>query len=163
SSTLSLLIERSTFNSNNAGGNGGGAFATSSPTRPVTITNSTFSANSANTNGGGLFAPGVGTTITHSTIVGNVTNGRLSTSAGGLAASSTIIHHTIVADNFKSGGTTRSDIGGTVNSTSSYNLISDGAGSGLTNNSNGNQLGTTASPINPMLGPLQNNGGPTLT
>ena len=35
--------------------------------------------------------------------------------------------------------------------------------SGISNGSNGNLIGTAAAPINPMLGPLQNNGGPTKT
>jgi hypothetical protein len=40
----------------------------------------------------------------------------------------------------------------------------DGSGStGLVNSVNGNQVGTTLNPINPRLGPLQNNGGPTQT
>jgi hypothetical protein len=33
----------------------------------------------------------------------------------------------------------------------------------MSNGSNGDQVGTTGSPINPQLGPLANNGGPTMT
>ena len=45
-----------------------------------------------------------------------------------------------------------------------FNLIGDGTGStGFTNGVNNDQVGTTAAPINPMLGPLQNNGGQTFT
>src|SRR5262249_61552539 len=33
----------------------------------------------------------------------------------------------------------------------------------LTNGVNGNQVGTRANPIDPLLGPLQDNGGPTQT
>jgi hypothetical protein len=43
------------------------------------------------------------------------------------------------------------------------NLVEDGTGSNLTNGMNGNIVGTTANPIDPLLGPLTNNGGPTLT
>ena len=47
---------------------------------------------------------------------------------------------------------------------SSYNLVGDGTGSvGLTNGVNNNQVGSGASPINPQLGPLADNGGPTFT
>jgi hypothetical protein len=42
------------------------------------------------------------------------------------------------------------------------NLDTDGS-SGLVNGVNGDQVGTSASPIDPKLGPLQNNGGPTET
>src|SRR5262249_34310098 len=44
------------------------------------------------------------------------------------------------------------------------NLIGDGTGmTGLVNGVNGNQVGTAANPIDPRLGPLADNGGPTLT
>jgi hypothetical protein len=44
-----------------------------------------------------------------------------------------------------------------------FNLIGDGRGSGITN-TNGNQVGNVSpntSPIDPRLGPLVDNGGPT--
>jgi predicted outer membrane repeat protein len=47
--------------------------------------------------------------------------------------------------------------------TSQFNLIGDGTGSTLTNGSHGNQVGTTASPIDPGLNALANYGGPTQT
>jgi hypothetical protein len=41
---------------------------------------------------------------------------------------------------------------------SSYNLIGDGTGmSGISNGELGNQVGTGASPIDPELGPLDDN------
>jgi hypothetical protein len=50
--------------------------------------------------------------------------------------------------------------------TASHNLLGDGTGSNLAPanpDTNGNLVGTSAQPINPMLGPLANNGGPTQT
>jgi hypothetical protein len=46
-----------------------------------------------------------------------------------------------------------------------YNLlgISDGGCSGLTNGVNGDQVGTSSSPLVPLLDPLRDYGGPTLT
>ena len=45
-----------------------------------------------------------------------------------------------------------------------YNLLGTNAGcSGLTNGMNGDQVGTASAPFNPLLGPLQDNGGPTYT
>ena len=56
------------------------------------------------------------------------------------------------------------DVYGPLNSSSSFNLIGDGTGlTGLTPFTDGNLIGTASAPINPLLGPLQNNGGPTLT
>ncbi len=43
-----------------------------------------------------------------------------------------------------------------------FSLIGDGSGSGITN-TNGNQVGSASVPIDPKLGPLANNGGPTRT
>src|SRR5206468_2696648 len=50
-----------------------------------------------------------------------------------------------------------------------HNLIGQNTGTGtsgcagFTNGTNGNLVGTAATPIDPTLGPLANNGGPTLT
>ena len=44
-----------------------------------------------------------------------------------------------------------------------YNLIGDGSGGTGLVTGNGNQVGTAASPIDPLLGLLQDNGGPTFT
>jgi hypothetical protein len=43
-----------------------------------------------------------------------------------------------------------------------FSLIGKGGGSGISN-TNGNQVGTSGSPIDPRIGPLANNGGPTRT
>jgi hypothetical protein len=69
------------------------------------------------------------------------------------------IQNTIVATNAAS--TADSDIDGTVTS-EGYNLVGDGTGSSGFSAA-GDQVGTTADPINPRLGVLQNNGGPTAT
>jgi hypothetical protein len=51
-----------------------------------------------------------------------------------------------------------------VDSSSGYNLIGNGSGmTGITNGTNGNQVGTSSSPINPLLAALGNYGGPTQT
>jgi hypothetical protein len=43
-------------------------------------------------------------------------------------------------------------------------LIGNGAGCYIANGGNGNLVGGKGNPvINPLLGPLQNNGGPTMT
>jgi hypothetical protein len=55
------------------------------------------------------------------------------------------------------------DCNGTVLS-SGYNLVGDGSGClGFTNSVKGDQIGASAAPIDPRLGPLADSGGPTLT
>src|SRR5439155_20661327 len=78
-------------------------------------------------------------------------------------SSTVTLHNTIVADNFEgSGTTTENDIiasNGAVDASSANNLIGTGGSGGLTNGTNGNQVGVA----NPLLGPLTDNGGPTKT
>jgi hypothetical protein len=50
-----------------------------------------------------------------------------------------------------------------VDGGSTYNLIGDGSGSGISDGSNGNQVGSAAVPLDPVLAPLGNYGGPTQT
>ena len=44
-----------------------------------------------------------------------------------------------------------------------YNVLGVGDGSGIVNGVNGNQVGSLAAPLDPLLGPLADNGGPTFT
>ena len=60
-------------------------------------------------------------------------------------------------------GLSADDIQGAV-ATSSHDLIGANSSlSGISNGVNGNLVGTADSPIDPRLGPLQDNGGPTWT
>jgi hypothetical protein len=135
-----LTVSNSTLSGNSAWSDGGGIYPFG--TRPVTLTNVTFTANRANTSGG---------------------SGR----GGGLfvAAGLPVLHNTLIAGNFRGAtGTTRDDVYGALDSAGDNNLIGDGTGmTGLSDGVNGNQVGTAAAPIDPLLGPLQDNGGPTLT
>ena len=74
--------------------------------------------------------------------------------------------NTIVAGNFETDGELNSpDIAGAV-ATADHNLVGNANGStGIVNGVNGNIVGGTAGGpvINALLGPLQNNGGPTQT
>jgi hypothetical protein len=104
----------------------------------VTLTNSTLSNNYASLSVGGLSGGG---TIMNSTISGN--------SGGGISSSGGEIGNTILNNN------SGFNIRGTITS-QGYNLSSDDGGGNLT--APGDQINT-----DPMLGPLQNNGGRTLT
>src|SRR6185295_18058222 len=135
------------------------------------ITNSTVSGNNANVNGGGLAATvGTTSTLTNVTVTDNrADNDNNGTGgAGGIASFGTMtLKNTILAGNFNEDGPTDASDdanGSTFDPASSHNLIGNGDGTtGITNGVNNNQVGTGASPIDPQLGPLANNGGPTQT
>jgi Bacterial Ig-like domain (group 3)/Pectate lyase superfamily protein/Fibronectin type III domain len=143
-----LLVTDSTVSGNSAGSNGGGIFNQSSM---LSVGDSTLSGNSAQS-GGGIFNSH-GTLITaDATVSGNsaaVTGGGIFSTAG---ANSTL-NGTIIASS------TPGDLYGTFKG--SYNLISDG--SGRLSSLHHNILGTTSSPIDAMLAPLGDFGGPTET
>jgi hypothetical protein len=140
-----LTVNQSTLSSNtsnSAGGGGGGIYNYGS----AVIINSTLSSNgTSGTSGGGIFNnPAGNLTISNSTLANNFAG-----SGGGIFGTATAsLKNSIVANN--SGG----DCGGTLTS-NGYNVSSDGScnfnGPGDMNNTN------------PLLGPLQNNGGPTQT
>jgi len=140
-----LTISNSTVSANGANGqhdgqpwgHGGGIVGS------VTFNNSTLSGNYANLSAGGIEGSG---SITNSTISGN-SNGGLSVT-GALEIGNTILKAGASGPNI-------SNNGGTVTS-HGYNLSSDDAGGYLTGP--GDQINT-----DPLLGLLQNNGGPTAT
>jgi predicted outer membrane repeat protein len=117
----------------------------------LAVTNSTFSGNSADFGAGGISNFGT-LTVTDSTLSGN-TGGI----GGGIFAAGAIIRNTLLAGNRASFAP---DVGGSVAS-QGHNLIGDGSGgSGFADT---DLVGTAANPIDPRLGPLQDNGGPTQT
>jgi hypothetical protein len=133
----------------------------------LTISNSTLSGNSAAgglglDSGGGIYNDSGTLTVINSTISGNTAVGPGMAIGGGIAinAGSVTLTNTIVAGNT---GVTVADVSGTVTQ-ADHDLIGNGDGSmGLVNGQNGNQVGTTATPVSPKLGPLQDNGSPTQT
>ncbi len=177
-SGVTANITNSTISGNTASvtggglGNGGG-ISTTGNQGTINITNSTVSGNRADNNGGGAFwvTPGGSTgnvTLTNVTISNNTAdNDNNGAGAGGgfaQSASAVTLRNTVVAGNFNSTSAVRDDISGAAVASSAYNLIGDGTGSsGLVNGVNNNQVGSGASPINPLLGALANNGGPTET
>jgi uncharacterized repeat protein (TIGR01451 family) len=168
-----LTISNCTFTGNDAVGDEGGAIDTEDGT--LFVVNSTISGNTAATDGGGLLNCGSSvTTLVNVTVTNNRADadGDTTGDGGGIAQVSSnaiTLHNTIVAGNSKGTGSTADDFfvlpGSAVNSASSNNLIGADTGhiGGLTNGNHGNQIGTSASPINPLLGALADNGGPTKT
>ncbi|OYV94976.1 MAG: hypothetical protein B7Z73_02600, partial [Planctomycetia bacterium 21-64-5] len=150
-------------------GDGGGVVLGNSAV--ATIVDSTIANNSAAGRGGGIdFRNGSSALISDSTISGNSATGD-SAGGGGIDNSSTFpvsLANTIVAGNSVSGsGSSDPDVAGNF-ATTDHDLIGIiGDASGFTDNSaaaiNGNLVGTAASPIDPKLGPLEDNGGLTQT
>ena len=140
-----VTITDCTISGNFSAPGGGGIFGTHTS---LTVANSTISGNSTARNGGGISVSG-GLVIENSTISGNS-----GTSGGGIYnTSSLIVRNTIL--NVGASGENIFNDGGTVTSLG-YNLSSDDAGGYLTGP--GDQIN-----IDPLLGPLRDNGGPTFT
>ena len=147
--------------SGNIAGDGGGAIYNQGGT--LNLTNSTLASNFAQTAGGGGQGGGIrnnlGTvSILNSTIAGNTADqggGIYHSNGGGVT-----VQNSIIAQNTSASGP---DLNGTFTS-SGFNLIGNSsASSGFTNGTNNDQVGSATSPINPLLGSLLDNGGPTFT
>jgi hypothetical protein len=186
-STGTVTVTGSTISGNSSGGVGGGIY---NNTGIINVTGSTLSNNSTSFNGGGIHNNGAGTiNVTSSTISGNhagssgsggglnfsnaggagqgiitssTITGNTANTGGGIAVVSGIsvtIKNTIIAGN--TANNSSKDISGPLTS-GGYNLIGNNTGGSITPTT-GDQIGTAGSPINPLLGPLQNNGGLTFT
>lgn len=137
----------------------------------LTLSNSTISGNSFSTgfgggapisNGGGIANLNGGTlSVAISTIAGNDTNGTNGCGGGIYIAtgSNASVRSTIVAINTAATGP---DVCGPLTS-QDFNLIGNNSGANITNPQSSDQIGTSIAPIDPLLGPLQYNGGPTFT
>jgi len=152
----SLTLINSTLNGNISNDDGGGIYTWRGT---MTLTNSTVSDNHVPADGGGIYNNSTATTITNSTISLNGAE-----DGGGIfyEAGLVTLMNTIVAGNTSSDD--GPDIDGPLTTDSSYNLIGNGLDViGVADGVNGNQVGTNQNPIDPRLGQLQDNGGPTQT
>jgi hypothetical protein len=158
-SSGTLTVTNSTFSGNWANylfgvGSGGGIFNEGyDGNATLTVTNSTFSGNYARLIGGGICNDGFGSatlTVSNSTFSGNSaeSGGSGIYNGGSMTIGSTILNAGAWGENIY-------NYNGTVTS-HGYNLSSDNGGVFLT--ATGDQINT-----DPMLGPLQDNGGPTFT
>ncbi len=146
-----LRGERSSIVNNSSRSGGGLSLAFGSDS---TLENATVSQNTASASGGGLYVEG-SLNATSSTIVENSAQPGI---AGVVAeASSTVtLANTIVAKNALD-----DDVSGSFIS-AGHNLIGNaGSASGFA--ATGDQVGGPANVLDPLVGPLQNNGGVTLT
>ncbi len=181
----SLTIEWSTVYNNSCWGNGGGVYGESNQT--TIINNSVINYNEA-THGGGVLIYDGNLFINNSTITNNKTNfGQSNSGGGGIAVhgswgNQTLINNSTISNNEGSlfgggisfdgtyGGemilknsivannnaNTDVDCSGNIHS-SGYNIIGDSTGCSFSSTT-GDQMN-----VDPRLGTLQNNGGPTFT
>lgn len=165
----SVTINRSTFSHNQTSGKGGAICNYAQ----LTLNNCTFTGNTAGTDGGALYTEVLAriggdppayhydpylAALNNCTFSGNAAGG----SGGGVhARSEAKPRNTIAAVN--SATVAGPDVAGSFSSQGS-NLIGKSDGStGFVHGVNGDLVGTAAGPIDPLLGPLQDNGGPTQT
>src|SRR5262249_45813675 len=154
-----VTIAQSSILGNFVKGPGGGS-GSETGQGTLVVVNSTFVGNS---DGGAIFADGPVTTISNCTITGNISTGF----GGGIEVfvGSFTLNNSIVAGDFANNGAPK--FGGTDPDISTTNVSGTGDFVGINSGGLGaltaSHLGTAANPLNPLLGPLQNNGGPTLT
>lgn len=137
----------------------------------LVMVNSTVSGNSTGTPGAGEPGAGIWNASTLSLSNCTVAFNSSSASFGGAgihefnSSAITNLRNSIVARNTNSGQPNGPDLSpGMSYNSQGHNLIGNGENaSGISNGVNGDQVGTTAAPLNPQLGALVNNGGPTLT
>ncbi|MFL5330834.1 MAG: choice-of-anchor Q domain-containing protein [Gemmataceae bacterium] len=156
-----VTINNSLFTGNQSTSDGGGLYFFDDG--DLTVSNSTFSGNTAGGTGGAMYlfeASGSIYRVNNSTVTGNSAG---STGGGiffGSAPANVQMNNTIVAGN-KGSSAAGNDFSTATPVTGDFNVVGDANGSGFTGT--GNLLGTTVSPIDPLLAPLQNNGGKTRT
>lgn len=159
-------ISGTTFSGNQATGDGGAIAAF----HEMTVQNSTFSGNRASGNGGAILSDS-DALIEYTTVTGAQTGGD-----GALNGSITLRSALVAGNADTSTGTGNyPDIAGVIAS-GGYNLIGNVGDYDFSANTTGDQYGDpngttipnsgaveSSAPINPLLGPLANNGGPTPT
>jgi len=153
-------VSASTFTGNLSTNQGG---AISSTGRIAVMFDCTISGNTTTVSGGGLWIGGSGAGL----ILFNTVTGNSALQGAGITNAATIdsLIATLVAGNLGAPGALDILNNGTITDEHN-NLVGDNSGSTLvagSPNANNSYVGTAASPIDPQLGPLANNGGPTLT
>ena len=153
-----LLLINSTISSNTARGNAGiipiGLGGGIADTGPMSVVASTVSGNNSDSTGGvDVRPPAVPTTAPAASLVGSIIAGNvgyLDTSGDGYPD--------------VTGPLVPFDLSGSYAPTTSNNLVGAAVNvSGLSNGVARSQVGTPTAPVDAKLGPLADNGGPTLT
>jgi len=160
-----VAVLNSTISGNNATNSGGGLYNNATGFQIVSIANSTIFGNTAGA-GGGIFNVQAHLNIVNATIANNSAPG-VAGAGGGIynnspTAPAGAIGNTIVAGN-TAGTPNGPDIQGAMSSLGNNLIGAKDGSSGLTNGVSNDIVGTIANPINPLLAPIGNYGGPTPT
>ncbi len=154
--TATLNVSDCTFNNDSAAVNGGAVQNGGS----ADFSNCSFANNYAGGGGGAIWnQAGDSLNVDNCTIA---TNSAASGTGGGIWNQGTLtLSNTIVAEN--TAGQSGRDVNnaGVVNA--EHDLIGNGTDSGITKAQGGNIVGKGKKELNPLLGPLKDNGGPTAT
>ena len=152
---LTIIDTTISGNTSNGTGAGGGIYNNGGT---LTVINSTISGNQVTGNdfGGGIFNDGTAT-ITNSTIVDN-TSGNVGGGIRNHIGDTLVLENTIIAGNTGGGSADDLSDAGSGSVTANFSLIQTNSGFTLAGGS-GNNITDT----DPLLGSLQNNGGPTDT
>lgn len=153
-----MTVLNSEISGNTVTGLGGGIYSSGT----LNVVNSTLSGNSAGGGGGGLVTVESNNNHLYNvTISGNTADSDSDNNGdggGGLLVGATTAVNILVSGNTDSSpGQKHPDCSGTLNS-QGYNLITNVTGCTVNGDTTGNLTG-----VDPVLGPLQNNGGATLT
>jgi len=149
---------------NSASGQGGGVLVG----EDSVLTNVTVTGNSTLNDGGGISTTGSGTRLNAVTVTNNTadSDGGGFGSWGGIHADFVVLtlENSVVAGNVDGSPAAEApDCGGAGTVASgANNLIGDGTGCSFTAQT-GDQVGAAGAQIDPRLGPLVDNGGPTMT
>lgn len=153
-----VTITNSTLDNNQS--QQGGGIGTRWGNGVVTLINATLSGNTGTLDGGGAY---VATNDTLNLRNATIANNQVQNPAngGGIANYGTVnTRNSLIAENTDAGGEAP-NCSGTIFS-QGYNLIGDDTGCSLAA-STGDQIGTSTSPLNSLIGPLSDNGGTTPT
>src|SRR6185312_5898558 len=173
--TAQLTVLRSTLANNLAFVSGGAIYVADDPAlaarNSVSVIDSTITANQSDSTAGAIYVGSFDSLVARdSTIAGN----QASHDSGGLWArgapgapgsTSVALTNTILAANTAAIGASDCEVQSTSVTDGGHNLIGalDGTCPGIANGVNGDQAGTPASPLDPVLGSLASNGGQTQT
>jgi hypothetical protein len=167
-SSTTLTLQTSTMVDNTASAGGGlevqtsGTGASGSTITNITLTNN-HALNNSGTNGGGIDVPNSFTaslTLKDDTINANFADNGGGIFWAGAGGSSVIFQNTIVAQNSAGNGPDANNPAGSFTDQGGNLIGISGGGSGNTGFTAGTtQTGSVATPLNPLLGALANNGG----
>jgi len=150
-------ITGSTFSSNDVHDHGSGLYNAAT----ATVANSTFSLGQANN--AAVYNDKNGSLQLNNVTI-TLNSGRKDATGLLSAGGSVSLANSIIAENHTVGGgnnTSLPDCGGTLTS-GGHNLVGNATGCSISAGT-GDLLGSDLAPLNPKLGPLTNNGGPTQT